>query len=154
MVHGVIGNKFCQVCGSYYAHDRATCPVCLQALIEKSDRDAGKFTADGSPQVAEPRRHTREVGPRLAEFEQHEQHVKERMVTYGHPKQNFRRIATMKLVIADCRHLEARHALEMIVEAVARLIECPEHVDSWSNIAGYARCGIMVTEPPLPQKET
>lgn len=84
---------------------------------------------------------------RLAEFEQHEGHVKERMVTYGHPSQNFGRIAAMKSVIADCKHPEARHALEMIAEAIARLVECPEHVDSWSNIAGYARCGIMVTEP-------
>ncbi len=65
---------------------------------------------------------------------------------YGHPSVDFDRVVRMKAVIAECTNPLARHALEMIAVKMARLIETPDHLDSWSDIAGYARCGVMVTD--------
>ncbi len=66
---------------------------------------------------------------------------------YGHPSVDFGRVDRLKAVIAECKDPLARHALEMIAVKIARLIQSPEHLDSWIDIAGYARTGVMVTEP-------
>jgi hypothetical protein len=70
----------------------------------------------------------------------------ERGKNYGHPSRNFRRAAALQAVVEECRDPLARVALANIVAKVARLIETPDHLDSWVDIAGYARCGVMVTE--------
>jgi hypothetical protein len=66
---------------------------------------------------------------------------------YGHPKDDFWRAARLKEVVAECQDPLARHALEMICVKRARLIQTPNHLDSWTDIAGYARTGVMVTDP-------
>jgi hypothetical protein len=71
----------------------------------------------------------------------------ERGSVYGHPSIDFGRTARLKAVIAECQEPLARHALEMIAVKIARLIQTPDHVDSWIDIAGYARTGVMVTDP-------
>lgn len=48
--------------------------------------------------------------------------------------------------VAECKHPEARHALEMIADKMARLIETPDHLDSAMDLAGYARTLVMVTD--------
>lgn len=65
---------------------------------------------------------------------------------YGHPSVNFDRIQRLRAVVAECQDPLAREALDMICVKVARLIQTPTHVDSWLDIAGYARCGVMVTD--------
>lgn len=65
---------------------------------------------------------------------------------YGHPRLDFGRVDRLKSVVAECRHPLARHAMEMICVKMARLIETPDHLDSWLDIAGYARTGVMVTD--------
>lgn len=65
---------------------------------------------------------------------------------YGHPGDDFDRAAKLKAVVAECRDPVIRHALEMICVKVARLIESPDHVDSWIDIAGYSRCAVMVVD--------
>lgn len=65
---------------------------------------------------------------------------------YGHPKHDFGRADRLKAVVAECQDPLARHALEMICVKVARLIQTPTHLDSWIDIAGYARTGVMVTD--------
>lgn len=70
----------------------------------------------------------------------------ERGAVYGHPLVHFNRVARLKAVVAECQHPEARHALEMICDKVARLIETPDHLDSACDLAGYARCLVMVTD--------
>lgn len=65
---------------------------------------------------------------------------------YGHPKIDFGRVDRLKAVIAECPDPLARHALEMIAVKIARLIQTPDHLDSWIDIAGYARTGVMVTD--------
>ena len=34
----------------------------------------------------------------------------------------------------------------MILDKVARLTNNPEHLDSWIDIAGYARCAVMIMD--------
>jgi Domain of unknown function (DUF6378) len=65
---------------------------------------------------------------------------------YGHPADDFRRVALMKAVVADCPHTLIRHALEMILVKVARLIQSPDHLDSIEDIAGYARTMVMILD--------
>lgn len=65
---------------------------------------------------------------------------------YGHPSIDFGRADRLKAVIAECQNPLARHALEMIAVKIARLIQTPTHLDSWIDIAGYARTGVMVTD--------
>ncbi len=67
---------------------------------------------------------------------------------YGPPAIDFDRAHRIKTVIAECKDPLARHALEMIAVKMARLIQSPEHLDSWIDIAGYARTGVMVTDKP------
>ena len=72
--------------------------------------------------------------------------VTQRDAQYGSPKESFRLIADLKSLVAACPDPVARHALDMICVKVARLVRNPKHRDSWSDIAGYARAGAMVTE--------
>lgn len=86
---------------------------------------------------------------RLATFDSELRDITDRRgQVYGHPAPQFDRARRLKAVIAECHHAGAREALEMIAVKISRLIETPGHVDSWLDIAGYARCGVMVTEPP------
>lgn len=69
-----------------------------------------------------------------------------RGVVYGPPKKNFKRIQKLKAIISECPDAAAREALECIAMKISRLIETPTHLDSWIDIAGYARTGVMATE--------
>jgi hypothetical protein len=71
--------------------------------------------------------------------------VAERGAVYGPPKIDFDRAARLKAVVAECPDPLARHALEMICIKIARLIQSPDHEDSWIDVMGYAKCGIEVT---------
>lgn len=70
----------------------------------------------------------------------------ERGSVYGHPADDFARAERLKQVVADCKDPLLRHALEMICVKMARLIHTPTHVDSWVDIAGYARTGVMILD--------
>lgn len=70
----------------------------------------------------------------------------ERQAVYGHPEDNFRRIAALQAVTSECTDPEIRVALDNIVLKVARLIQTPNHLDSWVDIGGYARCGTMILD--------
>lgn len=70
----------------------------------------------------------------------------ERGKVYGHPLDNFQRIARMQAELKDCADPAVRHALEMICVKMARLVETPDHLDSVIDIAGYARTIAMVLE--------
>lgn len=78
----------------------------------------------------------------------------ERGAVYGHPAVDFDRAARLKAVVAEVSDPRLRHALEMICVKMARLIQSPTHLDSWDDIAGYARCGRMVVEYAAPSKAT
>jgi hypothetical protein len=76
--------------------------------------------------------------------------TEERGAVYGDPKLDFWRAARLKEIVADCPDPLARHALEMICVKIARLIHTPNHLDSWVDLAGYARTGVMVTDDSDP----
>lgn len=85
--------------------------------------------------------------PRLAEFDAASQRITtDRGAHYAHPAINFRRIADLHRVINECPDPLVRHALQMIAVKISRLIETPNHLDSWIDIMGYARTGVMVTD--------
>src|SRR5512145_2592699 len=60
---------------------------------------------------------------------------------YAPPSRNFDLIARLQSVVAECPHPLAKVALMNIAQKMARLIETPDHSDSWTDIAGYAACG-------------
>lgn len=72
--------------------------------------------------------------------------TEQRGSVYGHPLDDFGRAARLKAVVAAIEDPELRHAAEMICMKLARLCNTPGHLDSWDDIAGYARCGRMVIE--------
>lgn len=111
--------------------------MCLQETIDATSHGSGKLARS-------------EQSPRLQTFDSAMNKGKvtaERGAAYGHPKDDFDRAARIKAVVAECKDPLARHALEMIATKMARLIHTPDHTDSWVDIAGYARTGIMATDP-------
>jgi hypothetical protein len=77
--------------------------------------------------------------------------VRDRNSTYGTPEDSFNKIADLWNVLLN-KKLKVEHAINptdvalmMTLLKVARLIENPEHYDSWVDIAGYASCGADVT---------
>ena len=85
---------------------------------------------------------------RVAQFDAEIATVTQRRgAVYGHPRVDFDRAARLKAVVAECADPVARHALEMICVKMARLITTPDHLDSWVDIVGYARTGVMGTDP-------
>ncbi len=65
---------------------------------------------------------------------------------YGHPGENFARTAAMESILSDCPDPRLRHVLYMIATNMARLVHKPDHIDSWVDIAGYARTACMVLD--------
>jgi hypothetical protein len=63
---------------------------------------------------------------------------------YGAPEDTYRRIATMRSVVDECPDAQIREILAMVVTKIARLVQTPDHLDSWVDVAGYARCGVML----------
>jgi len=72
--------------------------------------------------------------------------TQEREEDYGSPSVDFARAAKLKAVVAECVDPPLRHAMEMICVKLARLIHSPDHLDSWIDIAGYARTACMVID--------
>lgn len=70
----------------------------------------------------------------------------DRRDVYGDPQDTYRRISTMRQVVDECPDPQIREILGMIVTKVARLIQTPDHLDSWVDVAGYSRCGVMLLD--------
>lgn len=68
----------------------------------------------------------------------------DRRDVYGDPEDTYRRIATMRSIVDECQDPQVREILAMIVTKVVRLVQTPNHLDSWVDVAGYARCGVML----------
>ncbi len=80
--------------------------------------------------------------------------VAERQSNYGHPKQNFDCIAGM-MEVYWARRAEAAPddpftdidiAAFNILQKLSRIAQTPNHLDSWRDIEGYARCAIQCLE--------
>ena len=72
--------------------------------------------------------------------------TQERVEAYGHPADDFARVAALKDVLEACPDPLLRHAMEMIAVKLARLCHTPDHLDSWVDIAGYARTAAMILD--------
>ncbi|MEP9359083.1 DUF6378 domain-containing protein [Sphingomonas sp. KR3-1] len=68
----------------------------------------------------------------------------DRRDVYGDPQDTYRRISTMRSIVDECPDAQIREILGMIVTKVARLVQTPDHLDSWVDVAGYSRCGVML----------
>lgn len=85
--------------------------------------------------------------------------VEKRGLNYGKPENNFNRIALFWTDYLEQREhqgyiSEADVAAMMILMKVARLMEKPDHLDSWLDIAGYAACGAEVSRAGEPVAST
>jgi hypothetical protein len=68
----------------------------------------------------------------------------DRRDVYGDPEDTYRRISTLRGIVDECPDKQIREILGMIVTKVARLVQSPDHLDSWVDVAGYSRCGVML----------
>ena len=62
----------------------------------------------------------------------------ERDSVYGHPLENHQRIALLWQVILGTEISPAEVAMCMLAVKVARLIQTPDHEDSYIDLCGYA----------------
>lgn len=72
--------------------------------------------------------------------------TEDRRHVYGAPVDTYRRISALRGIVDECPDVQVREILGMIVTKVARLIQTPTHLDSWVDVAGYARCGAMLLD--------
>lgn len=70
----------------------------------------------------------------------------DRRAVYGGPGDTYRRISVMRAVMDECQDAEVREILGMIITKVARLVQTPDHLDSWVDVGGYSRCGVMLLD--------
>lgn len=72
----------------------------------------------------------------------------ERAAVYGHPSDHFELSAELKRLIRANYEGDPRllHALDMILDKIARLCHTDTHFDSWLDIAGYARTAVMILD--------
>jgi len=70
----------------------------------------------------------------------------ERGQDYGHPLFDFELAQNLIRYTHQCQHPAVRHALQMICVKMARLTHNPDHLDSWIDIAGYARTALMALD--------
>jgi len=70
--------------------------------------------------------------------------VAERGENYGAVRENHQRIANLWSVVFGQTVTPEQVALAMTCLKVARLIETPDHEDSWVDIAGYGACGAEI----------
>ncbi|UPT63344.1 MAG: DUF6378 domain-containing protein [Hyphomonadaceae bacterium JAD_PAG50586_4] len=91
----------------------------------------------------------------LAQFDAAYARVTEdRRDVYGAPEDTYRRISAMRAVVDECADPQLREILAMIVTKVARLVQTPDHLDSWVDVAGYARCGVMLLDDRQQRTQT
>ena len=69
----------------------------------------------------------------------------ERQENYGTPEDNFKRIADLWSVYLEQDIKPHDVAAMMSLMKIARLMNQPNHQDSWVDLAGYAACGCEIT---------
>lgn len=70
----------------------------------------------------------------------HETIYGDRQQEYGPAGENFQNIADMWSVVLKTEVTKEQVAMCMMQVKIARLMNTPDHFDSWMDIAGYAGC--------------
>lgn len=103
--------------------------------------------ADSSNENAEKTEKPPVVAPRVEALRQAATIIQgERDDTYGGPEDNFARIAKIWSVIFAMEVTPTQVAAAMAGVKLARLVNSPDHADSWVDLAGYAACGYEVSK--------
>ena len=66
--------------------------------------------------------------------------------SYGSMLENHQRIADIWSVVLEKKVTPEQVALCMAGVKMARLIQSPDHEDSWLDLAGYAACGAEIVD--------
>ncbi|AXQ65190.1 hypothetical protein SEA_SCHMIDT_71 [Gordonia phage Schmidt] len=74
----------------------------------------------------------------------------DRAKDYGDARTNHQRIADLWSVVLGKRVEPHEVAACMVLLKVARLVETPDHLDSWVDMAGYAGIGGEIATSPAP----
>lgn len=78
---------------------------------------------------------------------------KDRQKIYGHPADDFAKVARMAAPILESKiDPRLKHALYMVQVKIARLLNTPEHHDSIVDLAGYANTYAMILEKMKEEK--
>ena len=70
----------------------------------------------------------------------------DRRNVYGDPQDTYRRVAALRTVVDECPDPQVREIIGMVATKLVRLVQTPEHLDSWIDVAGYARTAAMLLD--------
>lgn len=70
----------------------------------------------------------------------------DRRDVYGDPLDTYRRIAALRTVVDECTDPQVREIIGMVATKLVRLVQTPDHLDSWVDVAGYARTAVMLLD--------
>lgn len=65
---------------------------------------------------------------------------------YGDPLDTYRRVSALRTVVDECPDPQLREIIGMVATKLVRLVQTPDHLDSWIDVAGYARTGAMLLD--------
>ena len=84
------------------------------------------------------------IQSRIGQFDQAAETIgHDRTEDYGDPAKSFERIADLWSAIVGAPITPQQVAHMMILLKVSRLQETPDHLDSYIDIVGYARCAVL-----------
>ena len=70
----------------------------------------------------------------------------DRREVYGDPLDTYRRVAALRTVVDECSDPQLREIIGMVAMKLVRLVQTPDHLDSWVDVAGYARTAAMLLD--------
>ena len=70
----------------------------------------------------------------------------DRRDVYGDPLDTYRRVAALRTVVDECADPQLREIIGMVATKLVRLVQTPDHLDSWVDVAGYARTAAMLLD--------
>jgi hypothetical protein len=123
---------------------KVTCAACIHETMRDAERDE-ILTQTTSP--IEDLGLPPALQTPLAQFDAAIANITtDRGAVYGHPADDFAKATQIKAAVASCADPLLRHVLDMIGVKMARLTTTPDHMDSWIDISGYARCAAMILD--------
>lgn len=70
----------------------------------------------------------------------------DRRDVYGDPLDTYRRVAALRAIVDECTDPQLREIIGMVAMKLVRLVQTPDHLDSWVDVAGYARTAAMLLD--------